>query len=245
MFFRKKRQRVRSSTWVPGQEGIETTHSRRLIQDAFTALEKKRTTLMLSQKGSPSSSTILLGTTDKYLLIDAPVDWKLRDLAVRIQFKGDSNLDYYSDTKIVYVKDEIIYVKMPTLLHRLQRRAHYRVKVPGDSQVVFARQPRGDRFTIRDISIGGMLCCGKNRKLARGMLLKEIDLLLPLAAGQRERKAIRITIPQGRIVRTYDDRDSGYCCYGIAFECGTREESCLTTYIRQRELELAKAGCPA
>jgi c-di-GMP-binding flagellar brake protein YcgR len=246
MFFRKKMQDERAGHgWAFAQGGFETTRSRRLIGNVISSLEKKRRALILVQKRSRSNPTILLGSTDKYLLIDAPKDWKLRSLTVRIRFKDEADLDFSFDSKIVYIKDEIIYVKMPNHLVRFQRRAHYRVEVPGGSQVVFGRQAGGERFSVRNISAGGMLCCGQNRQLARGTDLKEIDLLLPLAAGRQARKTIRINIPQGHIVRRVDDRDTGHSFFGVAFECGVREESNLTAYIRQREIELAKAETPA
>jgi c-di-GMP-binding flagellar brake protein YcgR len=246
MFFgKKKKNKADRPMWVPAAEGVETTASRQLIENRLSFLETKRTALVMAQKGRESSPTILLGSTGKYLLIDAPADWKLRNLAVRIQFKDNDHLDCYFDTRIVYAKDEIIYAKIPGHLCRLQRRAHFRVEVPGGSEAVYAGPSAGGgRLIVRNVSAGGMLC-GSSRPLACGTVLKDIDLLLNLASSEDGWKTSRITIPQGLVVRTFDDRDSRQYCCGIAFACGGSEEGSLTAFIRQRELELTKTGVSA
>ncbi|MDA8164839.1 MAG: PilZ domain-containing protein [Desulfobacteraceae bacterium] len=231
-FWKRKRKEADRPAWAAAQGGFQATRSRRFIESVLSSLERKKTELMLAQKESQSGPTILLGSTGRHLLIDAPAAWRLRGLGLRIRFKDEARLDCYFDTKIVYIKDEIIYAKAPAELYRLQRRAHPRVEVPGGCHALVAGLAGGAAFPVRNLSAGGMLCCSPSRQLACGMVLENIDLILGLG-GAQERS--RITIPRGRVVRTFVDRLARRICYGVAFECGIGEEKRLMAYVRDLE----------
>ncbi|MGV1099363.1 flagellar brake protein [Thiovibrio sp. JS02] len=228
--------------WQNIGAGYESSTSRELIEQTVGRLIEKRLPVFLASPGYQSGLTLLLETGENELLIDKPRNWRPCP-RVRVIFKDETKISHHFDVRILATADTTLHAAPPDEIFRLQRRASYRVAAPQGCKVSFrSNGTHFSGFTVKNISAGGMLFCGKNPvDLARSSLL-DIALFIPAKDDTALAGGLEKTIRRGEVVRSFRDKQHGLNCYGVSFLTGPREEDDLARYIRQRERELLSKG---
>jgi hypothetical protein len=97
--------------------------------------------------------------------------------ALRVHFKNRSNIYCCFDVKVLACQDDLSFTTAPLHLSACRGVPGWRPR--GTTRASSLVQGElSDLFTIQDLSIGGMRCCG-TKKLAEGAPLTEISLCLP------------------------------------------------------------------
>lgn len=232
--------------WLDIGAGYESSTSSELIDQTIARLVSEHAPVFLASNGHQAGPTILLDVNDRGLLIDKPRDWRPCQ-KVRVIFKDKARLTNHFDVQIQFASADTLQSSQPGEIFRLQRRTRYRVDVPSGCHVSFRSNTNlHSGLTLKNISATGMLFCSKRPMAFPRTEIQDIALSIPAAEGDniltgwQQKK-----ISQGEIVRTFDDRQLGVFCYGVAFRSKRKEEDELTRYIRQRERELILKGVPA
>ena len=242
---KKKINPAARTGWVPHQRGYEITLSRSIIDNCLQYLIKERVTVTLYNKNYQSGGTIIFDMKDDRLLTDKPRDW-LGLKKIRVVFKDAANLWNHFVTLVVSESKDTLFLRKPTELFMLQRRAHFRVETPQGSMVTFRHNKKKCKFKIQDVSAGGMLMFedAAHGLALHGEKINEIMISIPVVTNGPDAKLskIRFAIPQGKVVRSMKNSEAGVELFGVHFQPDPKEEARILQYIRQRELHLLRKG---
>jgi len=230
--------------WQASDADYERSVSSELINRAITRLVNGHLSIFLTSKDYQSGPAILIGANDQGLLIDKPRDWR-SCRKVRLLFKDEARLTNHFDVRILAESTDTLQSSLPGEIFRLQRRASYRVDVPRGCHVSFLSDNNlHTGLTVKNISALGMLFFSKKPMALPRTGIQDIALSFPAGEGEDILAGRQQKVSQGKIVRTFLDRQLGIVHYGVAFRSERKEEDELTRYIRQRERELLLKGLP-
>ena len=247
---KKKKKSLSSDVetgWVTLDSGYETTHSEEIIKQSVANLKKHRIMVILLAKGCRSGSTVLLSFNDRFLVFDKPPNWPGTHSQVQVVYRDMANLLSYFPVKVVSTGDDIIKTLCPTEIFQLQRRDLFRVTVPSGTSVNFKYRGRPfGNLPLRNVSAGGMLIETSHRQgLPGNAIIKEISITVPADKSESPSgmdKDGRVTIREGKVIRSFFDKQLNCHCYVIQFFPTPVEEEILMKFVRSRELGLLRKG---
>ncbi len=241
----KKINPAAKTGWISHKRGYEMTQAPSIIKNIINYLIKERVAVTLYDKNYQSGTTIVFDVKDNKLLVDKPRDW-IGIKRIRVVFKDAASLWNHFVTFVVSESKDTLFLRMPTELFMLQRRAHFRVEAPRDSLVTFRYNQKKCKLKIRDVSAAGMLMFEKKGNVPplHGKEISEILISIPVMTKGPDMKLskIRFTIPQGKVVRSVLDNDTDTEFFGVHFKAEGKEEARILQYVRQRELHLLRKG---
>lgn len=226
--------------WVPYGNGYEVTESEKLIGNRLLKMKQKRLPIVIVHEQYQSGNSILVDLSPTGLLLDKPRDWPGVQSNIRVIYRDPQGLWSHFHCQVTKTTHDTLYTTLPSRFFLLQRRQHYRVKVPAGSTVSFLCKSRlFNEFLLKDLSAGGALISHRqNIPLAPGAQLT--DLLLTLASESAGKPPTIINCAAATVVRAFRNPQEKQFCYGLKFATGKQEEDQLIRYVRQRELELLR-----
>ena len=230
--------------WVPHGSGYEMTRCRHIIVQRLRELKQRKIPIVLVHEKYQSGTTLLLGSREKLLLLDKPLDWPGTHDTIRAIHRGPDALWNHFYSKVVKTDSDTLYITVPSAYFMLQRRENYRIDLPSGSMAAFLhKNTLYSNIAIKDLSAGGMLLTTPQASpWETGDSLEEIILTLPL-----EGEGSYATLPckGAGIVRTSRDTENHYFLYAVQFLASNRESEAIIRYVRQRELELLRKAAAA
>jgi c-di-GMP-binding flagellar brake protein YcgR len=231
------------NSWQPLDDNRETTTSKQIITNNLSWLKSNRVLLTLLHQGYQSGSTMVMGYNDKELEIDKPDDWPNSETSVKVIYKDKRKIWNYFTVDVTRASGEALFTVLPRSLYRLQRRAHFRVDTPLDSQAHFiAKGATIAMVNVQDISAGGLQLRSKAKlPLSAGDQITEIAVKIPggnVLLNIESFKDLVVRIQEGWIA--WSGKSGTIFCYGIGFNPNEKEEELLLRYVRQREIELLR-----
>lgn len=238
----KSGEKTATAHWAILENGSQATESPELIRMALDRLRMNREMITLAHRGYESAKTVILNYDKEKLEIDKPVDWPGTQENFLILFRDESLIWNHVQVKILRITERSIFAGFPSRLVRIQRRANYRVAVPGESTAVFShKEVLYTGLNAVNISATGVLIRGeRDLPIAKGDGISALTLFFP-GAERGFVGGTSIVIARAKVVRTCRDDTKKYC-YGVSFDLVAGEEKILLQYVRQRERELLRKG---
>ena len=155
--------------------------------------------------------------------IGKPSGWNDSVTSFHVFFKNKYNIWNYFRAENITPYQSFILFSPPTKVFFLQRRRCKRIAAPTGTKVIFREMGHEiDSAYVQDVSAGGMLI-GINSaktKYPSGSIIHEMLITIPPKTKSGKKNIIRKIIPvilNGKVVRTFYDRERLISCYGISF----------------------------
>jgi len=179
--------------------------------------------------------SIVLGTEiidDKpCLILDFPtgiggIIFHAQGLKAIIEFTDRNKIRYTLRSVIEGVTRQYVYILLPNVIHRIQRRRFFRIPAPIDTKVIINEKDMRYEFNVIDISEGGALLSHPASFHNDDQFFK--GALKPLIIHYREddNNMQTIKIDKAEIKRIEKAWETGTYNYAFQFiECGKKEEN--------------------
>jgi c-di-GMP-binding flagellar brake protein YcgR len=178
-----------------------------------------------------------------YMAIDHPQGFEqaVRDLGqsrMYFEFAGKDRVAYTFRTSGCEPLGDELWIKLPEVIERKQRRKDFRMTAPGGARMRFVTDDVGYDAAIENISMGGALILLNNipriaSSFESGRALTHLHLRIPT-----EQRDLELSLHEGVIRRAHRDPLTGQHRYGVQFLNVRREdENALKefVYVVQRE----------
>jgi|GEM_PF-5893386 len=179
---------------------------------------------LVADHGDVCQQSLLVNFNEKSLQLDRPLEWNDKLDYFRVFFRDRyHNWNFFSVSEFSS-SPFAISAAMPEELYFLQRRACQRVKVPvGTRALVKNGNQVMTTVFVKDLSAGGMLMSNDpaDGEYVKDSVINDILVSIPPSGAGGENGSIRTVLPligQGRIVRSYVDRQTNRPCYGVSFQ---------------------------
>ena len=239
---RKKGSGNKLSGWRVTDRGFDQTECAELIDQILAGLMRDKQLFSLADASYLSTPTVLKRYDGRQLVIDRTDDWPAGKVQIRVLFKDPERLWNYFDVKVLRTTGEDIITSRPQVVHRVQRRDHYRLLVPEGSSVAFVAngQAHGD-FFVQDISAGGALLATKQRPpLEVGAGLEQLRISLPAKVEELAPYNPNLLIGAARVLhKSYDERRE-FVRFGVEFKLDETEREEIAKVVRRLELEMLR-----
>jgi len=179
-------------------------------------------------------------------LVEALAD--LEDMRLKFEFSDRDRLPYSFETRGGEVDGGRIWLKLPEVIQRLQRRLYFRIEVPENTFVEFDLNGQRHKVNLENISLGGALAAVYQRRpnetdlpeLVAGQTIDNLSLLFSPA-----QKGPVITITQAVVRRMQKDTRSKKHCLALHFDrIDPSEEKQLTRQIYKIQRERLSRRLP-
>jgi len=218
-------------------------------------LKRDKITLRFIILGTSNEGlSIVLGTKvidDKpCLILDFPtgiggIIFHAQGLKAFIEFTDSNKIHYNIRSIIEGVTRQHVYILLPKVIRRLQRRKFFRTQAPIDTKVIINEKNKKYEFNVIDISEGGVLISHPASFHNDDRFYK--GALKSLIIDYREDETIQtIKVDKAEIKRIEKAWETGTYNYAFEFiECGKKEEndirnliySCQRRFFKLRQLE--------
>lgn len=182
-----------------------------------------------------------------HVLVDRPGGFE-RDVPdgiggrVQLDFADKDRIPHSCRSVLAYAEGEDLWIALPKHLERTQRRQHFRVDTPQGTRIVYVFKGREHEASVLNLSMGGSLIIGPDKKrgevppLYAGAKLSGLCLW-----GKQEGQPIRIWIGKGKIIRIEKNTETKRMHYGIRFETlEPPDEKALDRFIYYSQRRLLK-----
>jgi len=240
-----KKKQMAPRGWQENANGYEITKSPQFIMNMLSSLKKNRRFIILLHKGYQSGNTAIIALDAKNIDVDCPPDWPGNYHKIKVLFRDDSNVWNYFNTQIISENQDTLKLFFPTELFRMQRRAHFRVQIPGECKAEFICQgEKNTNLRVEDLSVGGMKVCMTDAVSSGNIKDAEpvVDILIRFSGGENtdgEQKTIAVS--EGFVARSLIMADNQKCL-GIKFNLQGTEEKELSQFVRKSELAELRKG---
>jgi c-di-GMP-binding flagellar brake protein YcgR len=195
--------------------------------------------------------SIILGTkivNDKQcLILDFPTGiggmiFHAKDLKVAIEFADKNKIHYNLKSVIEDVTRQNLYVRLPRVIYRIQRRKFFRTESPLGLKMIIDEKSERYEFNVINISEGGALI-SHPAKLHNDIRFFK-GAVKPVIIVCREDDHVQtIKIDKAEISRIKSVRETGNYNYALQFiECDKREEKDLRNLIYLCQRRCAKVS---
>ena len=146
-----------------------------------------------------------------YFLIESHENFRkaadgLDDWRIRFEFAGKDNINYTFETGTEQISRKMIWVRLPEIVYRYQRRGHFRMEAPHGTRLFFNINDTRYSLLVINISLGGTLgvlvSLTKNMELElykkAPQMLKYVELIFPTKNDNGQSK---VNIKQCKIKR--------------------------------------------
>lgn len=183
---------------------VSLIQSRRICKMAIPRTTYAWITILLEvYKGGPSQSTLMIdGVTDFDKVFS-----RFRDRALSFEFFDSAGVPCQFQVRVIQCHPKAIEVELPKEIHRIQRRAFFRLEASSGTEMTFQVTP-GEEETarVRDYSLGGIAFFMQGQaNLKIDDLLRNIHLKLP----QENKEWITIHIPLAAVKRIEPHSEEG------------------------------------
>ena len=222
----------------------------------------------LQQDGIPLKMKLLNGDYERLTHISELRKWKkahyfvieyhenfriaaagLDDWRLRFEFSGKDNINYKFETGIDQISQKMIWVRLPKIVFRYQRRGHFRLEAPHGTRLCFKINDQPYDLLVINISLGGTLgvLSTLTIKMERELrekspeFLENVELIFPSNNGTEDSEDSTINIKQCKVIRQRrNQRTQGYE-FAIEFkEMAEDQQKKLTTLFYQWQREFLK-----
>lgn len=154
-----------------------------------------------------------------YLLIDQVAEFEkvfshAQNQEVFVEFLEKGGIPLQFKTRVVNCLPEVIRVELPRSIHRIQKRAYYRIEAMLGSGITFRAIPgKEEKATLKDYSLGGVaFIIEKHLKIAVSDRITEITLTLT-----QGNKRVVIHIPSAVVKRVEPHTNEKQAVVAIEF----------------------------
>jgi c-di-GMP-binding flagellar brake protein YcgR len=178
--------------------------------------------------------------------VDLAPDLKQRldstnDPSLRFEFTDANKVPCEFITSPVEISTDRVWLLFPDVIHREQKREHFRIETPIGTRVCFQKNGEAHQLNVSDISMGGILATvrikGRHRHiLSVGDRLLDIDICFP---------STRLRIREAVVIRQEERMSPLTLYYGIQFKAVDIDENRSLKeilYSLQREFLARRAG---
>lgn len=156
--------------------------------------------------------------------IDKPFKWLDTTKSFHVFFLNKNKKWHFFQIHNAKTGNSTISAKIPDKIYTLLRRRHRRVPAPTGTKVIF-KNPSCiiDIMHVKNISEGGMLICDNSRvnKYPLDSTINEIFLTIPpdkKSGATNTSHRVLPFITQGRVIRSYLDKETSISHYAISFQ---------------------------
>ncbi len=232
--------------WVTAGDQYEFTSNREVIEEEVQRLVSKRIWVEIRMKGYRSAPTLVVSLKKNRMEIDRPRDWP-PSKDITIIYRHVKGPWHFLQAEVDSVSKNAIWTHLPYVFIILERREHFRISVPSDSEVRIFFDHGGAKKEVvgevLDVSLGGLAALISHKKNVTLPGIRsvvgpiELNLKLdnntswePIILSKAE--VVRITQP----MRGAKNKKK----YALKFICPVKESDQLWPYIRKRELLLLR-----
>ena len=212
---------------MPELDALNTVEA---ITDAFTYLKSSGTLVQMVSERAGFERLIVVTDlrrtlTGRMVVLDAPQDLETIVLpeelpSFRFEYTGPDGLKYVFRSHRPELRADGLWIAMPDVIERIQRRSDFRVIAPMDSWLSFSVDDMPIRAKVLDISLGGVRChisIGRYGHTAgiiqKGMPVVGLDLHLPNDSG-----TTTVHVHTGRIEWLTRETDAGRVMAAMSFQ---------------------------
>lgn len=244
--------------WVYYGDDVKYTSNTQLLTDELKRIFEKRIWVEIRVPGYKSAPTLLMSVKRDRIEIERPAKWSGSENIILLQYRTPGEPWHSMKVHVKKIMGDSIFLHFPELYAVSERRAYFRVEVPGGStaKIVFLkkkggpaarRRTRGNFFTgrVKDISAGG-ICIFPDKM--PGVTLPESHMVVgPMELNLRidtDKVWPRMVIQEAEVVRFGEtmDNDIRTMEMVLKFRMNPKEEKNMLNYIRQRELAIIRSG---
>jgi c-di-GMP-binding flagellar brake protein YcgR len=173
----------------------------------------------------------------------------LDDQRLRFEFAGKDNVNYTFKTGIDQISRKMIWVGLPEVVYRYQRRGHFRLEAPHGTRLCFKINDRPYDLMVINISLGGTLgvLSTLTIKMERELrekspeILEYVELIFPSKNDNPDSEDSKVNVKQCKIIR--QQRNPQTQGYELAIEfkdIAEDQQKKLTTLFYQWQREYLK-----
>lgn len=162
-------------------------------------------------------------------------------LTCNCSYNGEDKLEYRFTAKGASIEAAGIWMPLPDAIFRIQRRRHFRIEVPVETQIQFELNGHRLHMDVVNISVSGALVLfvikksvfGSEYRLNTELSLKNVRLILPVGDDRTG-----IPIEEAIVRRLETDPNTGRPRYGIeflSFDSAIEHELTRRIYALQRQ----------
>jgi c-di-GMP-binding flagellar brake protein YcgR len=138
---------------------------------------------------------------------------------LRFEFAGNDNIYYTFETGTDQISRKMIWVRLPEIVYRYQRRGHFRLEAPHGTRLCFKINDKPYELLVINISLGGTLGVLPNLtiKMERELrkkspeILEYVELIFPYNNDDKDSEDSTVNIKQCKIIRQQrNPRTKGY-----------------------------------
>lgn len=154
-------------------ESLEKIQNKRRI-NIFNKLQEDKTLLKMHVLGKSYErltvvTDIRIKNGTPFFLLDFPDDFHqvvddVKKSRIHFEFLGKDRIKYNFRTSGGEISGDKIYIKLPEVIERQQRRKHYRLSPPVGTKIYVRKNRLAFELNVINISLGGALCATINAK---------------------------------------------------------------------------------
>lgn len=173
----------------------------------------------------------------------------LDDPRLRFEFSGKDNVNYNFETGIGQISQKMIWVRLPEIVNRYQRRGHFRLEAPHGTRLCFYIHDQSYNLLVINISLGGTLGVLSTLTLKREMELREkspetlenVELIFPSNNVNEDTEDTTVNIKHCKVIRQRRNPETQGYEFAIEFkEMAEDQQKKLTTLFYQWQREYLK-----
>jgi c-di-GMP-binding flagellar brake protein YcgR len=198
-------------------ESLEKIQNKRRI-NIFNQLQEDKTLLKMRLLGkSYERLTVVTDVRIKngtpFFLVDFPEDFHhvigdVRNSRIHFEFLGKDRIKYNFRTSGGEISGDKIYIKVPEVIERQQRRKHYRLSPPVGTKIYVKTNAIVFELNVINISLGGALCATVNGKMggSKGLELQPRNTLKNLSlVFSLETESLSVLVKKAVVKRVEKD----------------------------------------
>jgi c-di-GMP-binding flagellar brake protein YcgR len=173
----------------------------------------------------------------------------LDDPQLRFEFSGKDNINYNFETGIDQISQKMIWVRLPEIVYRYQRRGHFRLEAPHGTRLCLKINDQPYDLLVINISLGGTLgvLSTLTIKMERELrekspeILENVELIFPSNDDNEDSEDSTVNIKQCKVIRQRRNPQTQGYEFAIEFkEMAEDQQKKLTTLFYQWQREYLK-----
>lgn len=173
----------------------------------------------------------------------------LDDPRLRFEFSGKDNINYNFETGIDQISQKMIWVSLPEIVNRYQRRGHFRLEAPHGTRLCFKINDQPYDLLVINISLGGTLgvLSALTIKMEQELrekspeILENVELIFPSNNDNEDSEDSAVNIEQCKVIRQRRNPQTQGYEFAIEFkEMAEDQQKKLTTLFYQWQREYLK-----
>lgn len=173
----------------------------------------------------------------------------LDDPQLRFEFSGKDDINYNFETGIDQISQKMIWVRLPEIVYRYQRRGHFRLEAPYGTRLCLKINDQPYELLVINISLGGTLgvlstlpiMMERELRERSPEILENLELIFPSNDDNEDSEDLTVKLKQCKVIRQRRNSQTQGYEFAIEFkEMAEDQQKRLTTLFYQCQREYLK-----